>query len=62
MQWIRMMLGGVCLLFTARGRMTGPWWAWRRETAFGDHTLVPTRTRRHAVQGFLAWSWMMRRH
>ncbi|MDP7029447.1 MAG: hypothetical protein QF733_04415 [Phycisphaerales bacterium] len=58
MRALHILLGLFRLLVITRGRVWGPWWAWRRQTAFGDDS-PPPAMRRAAMRHFFAWIWRM---
>ncbi|MDP7070686.1 MAG: hypothetical protein QF561_04990 [Phycisphaerales bacterium] len=60
MRAVHVLLGLLKLLWITRGRLGGPWWAWRRETAFGRGQPGPAAAdRRRSMWHFLAWIWRM---
>jgi hypothetical protein len=68
MRWLLDTLGGLFELarlgVRTRFRLSGPYWRWRRETAFGadPSRRPPWRQQLHAILEYGRWVHRMRRH
>lgn len=49
------------MVIRAKGGSRGPYWLWRRETAFGTKGQVTTRTMLEASRAYSRWVALMHR-